>query len=106
MFRGWLQPVADTEFRARCRYCDVVFVSRKNKDLEDHSKAAKHKRNSVRTKGKKITKVYPNKADSHGAAVKRAEIRTALFLAEHQKLYLYAVLDTPISLASIPAGMA
>ena len=61
--------VDDTEFRARCRYCDVVIVSRK-KDI-DHSKTEKHKRNSVRTKGTKITEVFPNKADSHCAAVKR-----------------------------------
>ena len=34
-------------------------------------------------KAKKITEVFPNLANSHSASVKKAEIRTALYVAEH-----------------------
>ena len=67
---------------ANCKYCKTVIASRK-KDLEDHSKTEKHKRNSVGSKSSKITEAFPKILDSHDAAVKKAEIRTALYVAEH-----------------------
>ena len=81
-FRGWLQPVDGDDFHGRCKYCKTVIASRK-KDLEDHSKTEKHKRNSVGSKSSKITEAFPKILDSHDAAVKKAEIRTALYVAEH-----------------------
>ena len=80
-FRGWLQPVDGDDFHGRCKYCKTVIASRK-KDLEDHSKTEKHKRNSVGSKSSKITETFPNILDNHDAAVKKAEIRTALYVAE------------------------
>ena len=82
-FRGWLKPVAGDDLHARCNVCNVTLTAKK-KDLKDHSKTDKHRRATVTSKcSQKITEKFGSKSENDSEATKKAEIRTALYIAEH-----------------------
>ncbi|XP_043201152.1 uncharacterized protein LOC122370000 [Amphibalanus amphitrite] len=82
-FRGWLKSVTGDDRRARCTVCSTTLTAKK-KDLQDHAKTEKHKKAVVASKcSPKITDKLASASGSDRECTKRAELRTALFVAEH-----------------------
>lgn len=85
LFKGWLKPVPDNAFKAKCIACDTKLNCGKS-ELEKHASGAKHKKKAA------ALKLTVPIADAFAARpvnqqlkddVKRAEIMIAAAFAEH-----------------------
>lgn len=81
--RGWLQSSKKGNNYAYCKTCDMNLIAGKVL-LERHMKSAKHEDNTKKLKSQlTMVQAMPQTALSSSSQVKEAEVRMALFIAEH-----------------------
>jgi hypothetical protein len=84
-FKGWLKPVENNNFKAKCIKCNVTFVSELS-TIKYYSKGTKHL-NLIKSAPPKSTLMMTNftsfEKDDLDKDVKIAEIKLTGYLAEH-----------------------
>lgn len=89
LFKGWLKPVKNNSFKAKCIKCQVSFLSELS-TIKKHATSKAHNNAVNATKGSQniFSTFMSNAQDPIADKVKTAEIKLCALLAEHNCAFL------------------